>query len=280
MRISYFLGWRDSPATANLMTSGASLSFKSSKCNGWYVSMTLQNAPKTTATTVKAAISKPYFRMADNGMAIMPILVCHHHSGGLNGIFLANTNMIAAMIHVIMHSITGTVMSPWIPHKANTTTNQNQPIAPQANWRPTSARPDDVSRVAIMMAVFSNVMIDTGNKSAMIRMAKYDQYVTKRSPSICKLNAKTIRKSFEDNHKDVECNIPWSIDFRPTRSDYCMVSVLRIRSLVCILCCSWIFSCSYPAEWGYYNWIHLKNSNQNKFHPSQNGVFGENSPSG
>lgn len=62
----------NSPVKANLMTSGASLRFKSSKCDGWYASMMLQKAPNTTATADNAIISGVYFRMADNGMAIIP----------------------------------------------------------------------------------------------------------------------------------------------------------------------------------------------------------------
>lgn len=157
----------------------------------------LQNAPSTTATTVRAAISKPYLRMADSGMAIIPILVCHHHSGGLSGIFLANSKIRAARIHATMHTITGAVMSLWTPAKPSTATKKNQPTAPQANWRPTSARPDDVSRVAIMMAVFNSVIIDTGKRSAMMRMVRYDQYVTKRSPSICeKYSIELLQKTY------------------------------------------------------------------------------------
>lgn len=47
--------------------------------------------------------------------------------------------------------------------------------APQANCRPISERPDDVSRVAIITAVFKSTIIDTGKMSAIERINKYDQ---------------------------------------------------------------------------------------------------------
>lgn len=50
-----------------------------------------------------------------------------------------------------------------------------QAKAPQANWRPISERPDDVSRVAIIAAVFKSTMIATGHMSASERVNKYDQ---------------------------------------------------------------------------------------------------------
>lgn len=58
--------------------------------------------------------------------------------------------------------------------------------APQASCRPSSERPVDVSRVAMMMAVFSRTIIATGKMSANERIVKYDQYVVSMSPSRCK----------------------------------------------------------------------------------------------
>lgn len=62
-----------------------------------------------------------------------------------------------------------------------------QASAPQASCRPISERPVDVSRVAIMIAVFNRTIIETGKMSASDRMAKYDQYVTSMSPLIYKI---------------------------------------------------------------------------------------------
>ncbi|XP_076624648.1 uncharacterized protein LOC143343551 [Colletes latitarsis] len=51
--------------------------------------MALQKVPMTIRTITKAAVSLPYLLMALMGSASMPLLVCHHHSGGLRGIPLA-----------------------------------------------------------------------------------------------------------------------------------------------------------------------------------------------
>lgn len=51
----------------------------------------------------------------------------------------------------------------------------HQASAPHANWRPISERPDDVSRVAIIIAVFNKTITDTGTMSAKERIIRYDQ---------------------------------------------------------------------------------------------------------
>lgn len=76
------------------------------------MSIILQNAPNTTAIIDTAMISGLYLRIADNGIAIIPIFVCHHHSGGLNGILLVNIKMIAAIIQSTSHTMIGVKISP------------------------------------------------------------------------------------------------------------------------------------------------------------------------
>lgn len=98
-----------------------------------------------------------------------------HHSGGLNGILLVNNKINAASIQRTMHTITGTKISPCIPHKPKISGNIPHAKAPQANCRPISDRPLDVSLVAIITAVFKSTMIETGKISAIERINKYDQ---------------------------------------------------------------------------------------------------------
>lgn len=112
----------------------------------------LHSAPKMIATVVNAITSGVYLRIADSGMAIMPIFVCHHHSGGLNGIDLLNSKIKAAITQQTMQMMTGINKSPWIPATIITNGKIVHPIAPHANCRPISERPVDVSRVAMMMA--------------------------------------------------------------------------------------------------------------------------------
>lgn len=102
-------------------------------------------------------------------------LLITYHSGGLNGILLVNNKINAASIQRTMHTITGTQIFPWIPHKPKMNGNIPHAKAPQANCRPISERPDDVSRVAIITAVFKSTIIDTGKMSAIERINKYDQ---------------------------------------------------------------------------------------------------------
>lgn len=83
--------------------------------------------------------------------------------------------MSAAIAHRTMHTITGTNISPWMPHNPKISGNMPHASAPQANCRPISERPDDVSRVAIITAVFKSAIIETGKISAMERINKYDQ---------------------------------------------------------------------------------------------------------
>lgn len=99
------------------------------------------------------------------------------HSGGLNGILLVNNRINAASTQRTMHTITGTKISPCIPHKPKINGNSPHAKAPHASCRPISERPDDVSRVAIITAVFNSTIIDTGKISAIERINRYDQYV-------------------------------------------------------------------------------------------------------
>lgn len=146
--------------------------------------MTLQNTPKIMATNVTAPISGPYLRMADNGMANIPLFVCHHHSGGLTGIFLANNSISADSSIDTAKTMTEMSSSPWTPANPMINGNMAQPKLPQANWRPTSPRPVDVSRVAMIMAAFNNVIAAAGKISATERIIKYDQKVRSTSPTI------------------------------------------------------------------------------------------------
>lgn len=157
--------------------------------------MILQNAPNITATTDTAIISGQNFRIAESGMAIIPLFVCHHHSGGSNGMRFGNKRINAAMAQSTAHMITGTNMSSCMPHMANIDGNMAHAIAPHVSCRPISERPDDVSRVAIMMAVFNKTIMDTGKMSASDRIAKYVQKVASGSPSICKRKNEALKCS-------------------------------------------------------------------------------------
>lgn len=146
--------------------------------------MILQNAPNITATIVTAIISGLNFLIAESGMAIIPLFVCHHHSGGSSGILLENNRIKAATVHNTAQMITGTNNSSWMPHMPNIDGNIAHAIAPHVSCFPISDRPDDVSRVAIMIAVFNKTIIDTGKMSASDRIDKYVQKVASGSPSI------------------------------------------------------------------------------------------------
>lgn len=190
-----------------------------------------------------------------------------YHSGGLNGIFLLNIKIKAARIQSTMHTMTGTNMSPWMPHapringkipeKANYTGKKlinewkwkcaiflPHARAPHANWRPISERPVDVSRVAIITAVFNSTMIETGKISAIDRINRYDQYVTSMSPSICIRREKRKHFSIKINaFLDISLELSQSfsfyihdsIYFEPKHLVYYMDRTIRTRSSVCSL---------------------------------------------
>lgn len=150
--------------------------------------------PCKFATTYVNSIE--YRTYIDYSLAIQWKLLaiqCTNHSGGLNGILLLNNKINAASIQSTMQTMTGTKISPCMPTAPKINGKMPQASAPHANCRPISERPVDVSRVAIMIAVFNRTMIETGKMSAIDRMTKYDQYVTSMSPSIC---AKWPKTSF------------------------------------------------------------------------------------
>lgn len=55
-------------------------------------SMEFQKTPSSKRMMPSAAVSSPYFLTEDIGSASRPQRVCHHHSGGLRGIFLQKFN--------------------------------------------------------------------------------------------------------------------------------------------------------------------------------------------
>lgn len=174
------------PAHTNLSTPSAFSAFNPTRCHVWYESITLQNTPSNAATNVTPPISGQYLRMADNGKANIPLLVCHHHSGGLNGICLANKSTTAADSQQIANTIKGIVSCPCMPSSPRINGKMAQPRLAETSCRPTSPRPVDVSRVAMIMAAFKRVMTAAGKMSATLRMIRYDQKVTCTSPTICR----------------------------------------------------------------------------------------------
>lgn len=120
-----------------------------------------------------------------------------YHSGGLNGILLLNSRTSAARTQSTIQTITGTSISSWMPHAPKINGNIPHAIAPHANCRPISDRPVDVSRVAIITAVFNSTMTDTGMISAIERINKYDQYVTSISPSIYRMRKTNNMNTFD-----------------------------------------------------------------------------------